>query len=175
MPPKVSICIPASHKLQYFKQALDSALTQTFSDYEIIVSDDSSSDAISEYVQSHRIPKLKYTRNSSPLGITKNWNACLKCAEGKFIKYLHDDDYFSNPTSLETFVHAIESSPKVGFVWCASQHVDAYDMPLHCFELSASQQSEMKEDPLAFHFQENYVGSPSITLFRKETIEDEML
>jgi glycosyltransferase involved in cell wall biosynthesis len=92
--PLVSIVIPAFNA-RYFADALNSALDQTYANLEILVGDDSGSDAIEALVKeaSVRLPgRLHYQRNPRRLGFAGNVLALLERAQGEAVKVLCDDD-----------------------------------------------------------------------------------
>jgi glycosyltransferase involved in cell wall biosynthesis len=90
--PTVTIVVPTYRRLHYLREALASALAQTYKDFELIVSDDSSSDEIADYVASLKDPRLRYRRNAKNLGIAMNNYAAFSEAKGSYIASLHDDD-----------------------------------------------------------------------------------
>ena len=98
--PVVSICIPTYKQTQYLKKCLESILVQDFKDIEIIVTDDTPDDSVDVFVMATigTIP-YRYYRNSPSLGPPENWNAAARKAQGKYIKILHHDDFFTQPDS----------------------------------------------------------------------------
>src|SRR4051812_26133509 len=116
--PKVSICIPAYNQPEYLKQALTSVLIQSYTDYEVIITDDSPSPIVEDLVKSFDFKGvLKYFHNDKPLGPPKNWNYCISKTKGDYIKIMHHDDWFTNSNSLEAFVKNMENSG-ADFVFC---------------------------------------------------------
>lgn len=102
--PFISICIPAYQRPQYLKRLLDSIRMQSYTDYEVIITDDSPDDSVYQlFNASSDIPSLYYHKNPQPLGTPANWNAAIKLAKGKWIKLMHDDDWFATPDSLLQF------------------------------------------------------------------------
>ena len=97
---KVSICIPSYKCANLLKKCLDSISIQTFTDYEIVISDDTSDDEIRELVYSYSNLPILYTKNIKPLGSPKNWNKAIKSATGEYIKIMHRDDWFTCSQSL---------------------------------------------------------------------------
>lgn len=91
--PLVSIVIPAFNS-RFFRQALESALAQTYEHVEIVICDDSPDEEIRDIVQSIVEPAhpIRYSRNSQCLGLQQNLLRCVKEASGEFIKVLCDDD-----------------------------------------------------------------------------------
>lgn len=87
--PQVSICIPA-YKPDFFETSLRSALAQTFTDLEIIVSDDCPDQSIKQICD--KFPgHINYSRNPDP-GPEKNLLRLFELARGEYIKFLFDDD-----------------------------------------------------------------------------------
>jgi len=109
--PFFSICIPAYEQTHFLKQTLDSIEDQIFTDYEIILSDDSISDEVHKLVSSYDFKgKLKYFRQNPSLGSPENWNFTLKQAIGQWIKILHhDDSLFDENTLADLFQIALKT------------------------------------------------------------------
>jgi len=164
--PLVSICIPTYNQLGYFQSALSSVLAQKFNDYEIIVTDDSSSDDIYEYI--NQIPNrgcIKYIRNKPSLGSPVNWNKALSMASGKFIKILHHDDQFFDEYSLGWFVEALNSNPSANIVFCSLLSCDVITGIERTHQPSSIDLLKLAEDP-SILFSGNFVGPPSGIIFR---------
>ena len=108
--PLVSICIPAYKQVRYLRKTLDSVLHQTYTDFEVIITDDSPDDAVRGLVDEYQttIPRLIYHRNRPALGTPANWNKAVSLATGTFVKVLHHDDWFTGPGSLAKFVSTAE-------------------------------------------------------------------
>ena len=109
MSPLISICIPAYERPAFLKRLLDSIAQQVFKDFEVIITDDSSSREIEELLFSTPYKySIHYQRNPRPLGTPLNWMEGIKHATGHWIKIMHDDDYFTSPDSLQQFVDQID-------------------------------------------------------------------
>lgn len=162
----VSICIPTYNSPDTLKKCLDSILTQTFQDYELIISDDSTTGDVAILLTNYDFgDKLIYVNNEVPLGSPSNWNNALRLAKGKYIKMMHHDDYFSSPRSLEKFVNSLESNPSAHFScsYTTIHFKQTGDYFLH--KQSASQIVRVKHEP-EFLFFRNVIGAPSATFFR---------
>src|SRR5438477_7380483 len=108
--PTVSICIPAYNQTTYLEKLLESVTRQKFIDFEIIVSDDSTTDEVSNLLSNFNFGrKLKYFRNHPSLGSPENWNASIRQATGQYIKIMHHDDLFTSETSLSEMVDFLET------------------------------------------------------------------
>ncbi|WP_256591857.1 glycosyltransferase family 2 protein, partial [Pseudomonas sp. HMWF006] len=92
--PLVTIAIPAFNP-QFFLVALESALSQTYANLEVVVCDDSDGNEIRELVDACEVPvsiRLRYVRNPQRLGFQGNLAACAQEANGDYLKLLCDDD-----------------------------------------------------------------------------------
>lgn len=101
----VSICIPTYNGERYLRTCLDSVLSQTFEDWEIILVDDCSSDRTFELAKKYanEEPRMTLFQNEKNLGLVGNWNHCVKLANGKWIKFVFQDD-FLEPDCLQKMV-----------------------------------------------------------------------
>ena len=90
----VSICIPTYNGSNYLEACLQSVCQQTFTDFEIIICDDCSSDNTIEIVKifQQKDPRIKLFINQKNLGLVGNWNRCLELAAGEWIKFVFQDD-----------------------------------------------------------------------------------
>jgi len=97
----VSICIPTYNGARFLSECLDTALAQTWSDFEIIVVDDRSTDSTVEVAATYaaRHPRVKLYQNDQNLGLAGNWTQCVRLARGQWIKFLFQDDLLG-PTCL---------------------------------------------------------------------------
>jgi glycosyltransferase involved in cell wall biosynthesis len=105
MPPKYSVLLPTKNRLELLKGAIETVALQSFGDWEIIVSDNCSTDDVIGYVSRLCDPRIKVSRSEVPLSVTDNWNRAINRASGDYIVMLGDDDglapnYFSRMNSL---------------------------------------------------------------------------
>ena len=164
---KVSICIPTYGKAEYVKQLLDSIFMQSYSDYEIIITDDTTGDEVAEVAKSYQDDRIRYYHNSEKLGHIFNWNRAIELANGDYIKIMFSDDWFTYNDSLETYVGLLESDQDVGFAFSGSMQVSktasyARQIP--------TQFLEKLEKDYRYLFLGNYAGAPSGTIYRNHGI-----
>lgn len=123
MTPRVSILVATWNRARFLPDALDGALAQTMPDFEIIVSDNASTDDTEELVRGYaaRDPRVRYFRNESNVGITRNFNlAYARASKAPFWVCLPSDDRW-DPTYLERTLAVMDAEPDVALV-----HTDAY-------------------------------------------------
>ena len=92
MTPKYSVAIPAYNRSDYLRQALESCLRQTVDDFEVIVSDDCSSEDLGAVVRSFGDPRIVYHRSEVRLGATANHQRAVTLSRGTYAITLNSDD-----------------------------------------------------------------------------------
>lgn len=117
--PRVTVFIPAYNRADYIELAIDSILQQDFTDFEVLVVDDGSTDATPELVAAYEDPRVRLERNTYNSGIPATRNRGLTEARGEFIALLDSDDY-SYPFRLRRQVDYLTRNPHVAQVggWC---------------------------------------------------------
>jgi len=122
MTPKlVSIIIPAWNAKDYIREAVDSALNQTYSYIEVIVVNDGSTDNTEDILKTYiSNPKFRYFKHEN-LGLAYARNTGLKNANGEFIAFLDSDDIFL-PEKIANQVEALENNLDFDFSYCDLLH-----------------------------------------------------
>jgi glycosyltransferase involved in cell wall biosynthesis len=166
--PSVSIVIPAYNAEQYIVEAIQSLQNQTFSDFEIIVSDDASTDRTVPLVQSMNDPRIKIISAANG-GVSAARNRGIAIAQGEFIAFLDADDLWE-PHKLALQVEALRANPKAGlsygwfYHWNYDVHKAAETKLLMC---------PSADGPEAYRtiLEENVVGNGS-NIFVRRTVFD---
>ncbi len=104
-PGSVTIAIPTRNRIDGLIKALTSAVGQTYTDLEIIVSDNNSGGDVKGALSAFKDGRIKSFRHDRDLSMTENWNFCLKQAAGDYFLLLSDDDQLV-PEAVETLVRA---------------------------------------------------------------------
>lgn len=102
--PFFSICIPTYNSVHYLKKLLNSIFSQSFTNYEVVISDDSTTDEVMNYCKEIEDARVIYLKHQSIHSATENWNFALKNASGKYRMLVHHDDYFSDHKILANIV-----------------------------------------------------------------------
>ena len=115
--PKVSVLMPIwNTREEHLREAMESILNQTFSDFEYLILNDSPDNTkLDEIVASYNDPRIRYARNEKNVGITPSRNKLLQMAEGEYIAIFDHDD-ISEPTRLEKQVAYLDAHPEIGVV-----------------------------------------------------------
>ena len=119
MQPLVSILIPVFNREQYIAECIQSALSQTIADIEIIIVDNSSTDKTPEICRmfAKEDDRIHFYQNSENVGPVRNWLTCVSKAKGTYTKILWSDDVIG-PLFLERLLPFLDD-PSVGFVYSA--------------------------------------------------------
>ncbi len=126
--PRVSVCIPTFNRAGYLAEAMASVLAQTYGDFELIISDNASTDNTGEVAASFNDSRVRYYRNPVNIGMAPNYNRCLELARGEYIAFVCDDDLWL-PDFLARTVEVLDHHPRVGVVGCDIQLMDAGGKP----------------------------------------------
>jgi len=175
--PKVSICIPAYKNAAGIVRLLDTVKQQGYTDYEVIITDDSPDDSVKTAAQESGIAELLYHKNEKRLGATANWNAAIHLAKGEYIKIMHHDDWFSAADSLEKFVKMLDEHPEADLAFCGTWQVTLDENGRQTENRFARHISdkhlEMIREDWHNLFFGGYIGAPSATICRNRGLDYE--
>lgn len=108
MDPLVTVIVTVFKRIEFLREALESALSQTLESYEIIVTDDADSDAAKAICKSINKPdRIRYRSNQQRLGVALNMRVAILEARGRYVAVLNDDDYWE-PDFLSRLVLPLE-------------------------------------------------------------------
>lgn len=156
-------------KPELLKRAINSVISQTFTDWEIIVVDDSPADyelrdevrdTVQQFSAEYRILYVQHTKN---LGASAARNTGINLAKGDYVSFLDDDDEYL-PQKLEHQLNRF--TPDIGLVYCRHYHIDD----------SSGQAQEVLKPCLEGRLydvlmRENVIGAPSFVMVRTECLE----
>ncbi len=113
--PRVSVLMPTYNRRRLLERAIASVLTQSFTDFELIVVNDASTDDTKTYLdelaqRDARVRPVHHERNYYP-DISRTLNEAMKLARGKYIARLDDDDYWCDPEKLAKQVAFLDAHP----------------------------------------------------------------
>lgn len=171
--PMVSILIPA-YKPEFFREALSSALNQSYPNLEIIVSDDSPDERIGKIVEENARVNLRYVRNVPANGQMKNYNRLIELAEGDYLKFLNDDDLL-HPDCVAKMIEAF----RVEGVALVTSYHELIGADGHRLDDQVVNRRLFPEDALiegssfaekVLKFRINFVGEPTCFMFRKDDV-----
>jgi glycosyltransferase involved in cell wall biosynthesis len=159
MTPLVTIAIPTFSRLHYLKEAVASALAQTYTNIEILIGDDGDDPAIREWAgqQEKLSSKVRYQRNTHNLGLAGNWNAVVEGARGEYVIIIGDDDRLL-PEFVRVCMEAV--LPDGTLVFCNQHLIDENGCRLE--QDTSSHQQRFGRDQLA----QGWVSDPEACAWR---------
>jgi glycosyltransferase involved in cell wall biosynthesis len=167
---KVSVCIPTYNQCLFIEKAICSAAQQSYPPFEIIVSNDCSTDATADILEklTKEISILKVINQPVNVGMVPNTDAVLKAATGELIVKLDSDDYL-HPDYIETLANLLLKYPEAGYAHAAVQQIDEYDNATKTRSLARSTGFYSSEKALkdAIH---GYQVAANIIMFRRSAL-----
>jgi glycosyltransferase involved in cell wall biosynthesis len=172
--PKISVCIPVYNCAEYIGNAIESVLSQSFSDFELIIVDNKSTDRTIEVVKTFSDDRIQVYQNDTNLGMLGNWNRTLELAHGEYIKILPADD-FLYPGCLDLQRKVLDSDfNKTISLVCGRKNI-INDKGKILFSRGFSRKGgEFKGNDAinrAIRSGGNIIGEPGAVMFRKELIK----
>jgi glycosyltransferase involved in cell wall biosynthesis len=169
MPPKISVCIPVKNGGAFLPLAVESVLGQSFQNIDLIIVDNCSSDGTAEWIEKRAAsaPRIRFYRNAVDIGMTANFNACLKQAQGEYIKFLCADDLLL-PRSLQRMSQVLDDDPRVSLVVGGRRLIDESGAKITTRRYAGWDMSV--PGPQAINrciFGGNDIGEPSAVMFRR--------
>lgn len=162
---KVSVIVPVYGAEKFVKRTLESLLSQTYENFEVIIVDDESPDRSLEICQRFVDPRIKIVRQENR-GLPGARNTGIRHATGDYIAFLDADDIWL-PTKLERHVEHLKQNPSVGISFSYSSFIDEEDRllglhqkPAYLWEITPSQV-----------LCRNPVGNGSAAVIRREVFE----
>ena len=132
---KFSINIPA-YKSKFLGKTLESVLSQTYIDYEVIIVDDHSPEDIFSIVSQFNDKRIRYYRNEvnkGAINVVDNWNICLSYSNGDYVICMGDDDMLS-PDALEKYAYYINKYPDVDVFHSRVMMIDELGQPIRTLQ-----------------------------------------
>lgn len=146
----MSIGMPIYNGALFIRRALDSLLSQTYKNFELIISDDASSDETSLICQDYlkRDARIKFFRQPQNLGLVKNFAFVLNLAQGEYFMWAAQDDWWDK-RFIEKMLEALKKNPK-------------YVVAMSHFKIKR-ESGEIEETPLGRH---DFTHSSNYRLFK---------
>ena len=185
--PLVSICIPTYNGEEFMLQCIQSAISQTYSNIEILIVDDGSTDKTIDIVNQFKVDnRVVIHRNVRNLGLVANWNKCLELAKGEWIKFLFQDDYLDS-NCIEVMMKSVEEGDKL--ISCKrrillDERLDESVKRYSEYETITFEMLGVKSNVAITIFPQaisafavsnicmNFIGEPTVVMFKKDVIKN---
>jgi glycosyltransferase involved in cell wall biosynthesis len=175
--PKVSIGMPVYNGVSFIREALDSLMGQTFPDFELIISDNASTDGTTEICREYAKmdSRIIYTRQTTNIGAVANFDFVLDQAGGQYFMWAAHDDVWSR-NFIEALLEIVEHQEAIAFGWSikTNEYLLPIKMPIlhnyigsrlfRCFKFYLRDDNG-KGDPTYALLKRSMISSPTFTSY----------
>jgi glycosyltransferase involved in cell wall biosynthesis len=169
---RVSIGMPVFNGDNYLAGALDSILRQTYSDFELIISDNASTDRTGEICREYASSdaRIRYVRNEANLGAARNYNRVFALSSGKYFKWASHDDLCA-PEFLERCVEVLDREASVVLSYSRTSIIDEHGKPIRTYCDDFNLNSPLPHERFHRVFAANRMLNPIAGVVRSETLK----
>ncbi|WP_306132219.1 glycosyltransferase family 2 protein [Roseivivax marinus] len=156
--PVLSIGLPVCNGAQYLREAIDSILSQTWDDFELIISDNASEDETADICAAYaeQDPRVRLIRQPRNLGAAPNYNLLVDEARGRYFKWAAHDDNL-RPRFLEACIDALEANPQAVLAYPRTDVIDGAGRVIGPFDDGLDLRGETAEDRLVAYLRRNFM------------------
>lgn len=163
MKPYITVIIPTYNRAHLLPDAMDSVLSQTYEDFELLVVDDHSTDNTEQVVKDYSDSRIKHLKNNRTKGAQGARNTGIFAAKGEWLAFLDSDDFWVE-TKLEKQLCVIKNRQDLVGVSCGFKRID-----IHTGQLLSTTLPVKKAFQRDDIFHKNIIGGFSVFLCRKST------
>lgn len=165
--PKVSVVMPVLNGERYLRYSIESILKQTYTDFELLIVNDGSTDSSLEIIKSYSDPRIRLINNEKNLGLVKTRNLGFYEAKGIYIALLDCDD-IAYPTRLAEQIAAMDKDSELGLLGSWADCIDEYGKNLS--NISWRPEISSSKIPATLLFMNCFATSS--VLIRKQALPD---
>jgi glycosyltransferase involved in cell wall biosynthesis len=178
--PKISVCMPVFNGEKFLQQAIESILTQSYGNFELIIADDCSTDESRSIINSFasRDKRIRTIFNERNIGLFPNYNQCLEAASGQLIKLFAQDDLL-HKECLSKCIAAFRAHPEVVLVSVKRVCIDAEGSTVNEAPISPGEYLSETQNVLGRTVMEeslpslvNFIGEPSTVMFHASATDE---
>lgn len=165
--------IPVFNRQDYIAAAIKSVLSQSYTNFELVIHDDNSSDNSLKVIKSFHDPRIRVIHTTTNHGMIVGWNFLLKKAKGKYIKQMGSDDLLAK-NCLKEQVKILESNKCISLVTCQRVVINERGLKTKNFQFSDSScliNGIEHAHWILTTIRENKIGEPCATMFRRKDLE----
>jgi glycosyltransferase involved in cell wall biosynthesis len=166
---KITICVSTYNRLVFLPRLFNSIASQKYKNYEVIVTDNSSTNDIENYIKENSFGfPITYIKNNPPLSFAHNWTAGMHFSKSEWIKVMHDDDFFSSDDALGIFAQEMDADFDIIF-----SGYNAYfenNQALTNKTINQEKFNTIKKNPFLL-LANNLIGNPSVVMFKNKGID----
>jgi len=170
---RISVGMPVYNGENYIREALDSILSQTFRDFELVISDNASTDATEEICKEYlaKDERVRYYRNSRNMGATWNNNRVFELAQGEYFKWAAHDDICASEFLEECF-EALDRDPSVVLAYPWTKNIDQNSKVTGEYDLDGKLKLASSRPPVRFRsMQRAFMCYPIFGVIRSSVLK----
>ncbi len=169
--PRVSVGLPVYNGEPFLVQALEALLSQTFTDFELIICDNASTDGTEAICRGYaaRDPRVRYLRHARNIGVNRNFNHCVAEARAPYFRWAASDDLCA-PTLLEKLVAVLDARPDVVLAYPGTREIDERGDTVRDYSDGLGLEQEAPHQRFSACLWKVYWCNPLFGLFRTEVL-----
>jgi glycosyltransferase involved in cell wall biosynthesis len=169
--PTISVGMPVYNGEQYLALSIDSVLAQSYGDFELIISDNASSDATESICRRYagQDSRIRYVRNERNIGASGNYNQLFRLARGRYFRWFNADD-LSSPRLHELCLKTIEEHPDASMVYGKTDIIDGEGRFLSHYEDRLDLRQESAAERFMAYFKQVGLTNAIYGLMRCEAL-----
>jgi len=175
MKPKISVLIPTYNSSDFIQETIDSVLKQTFQNFEIIITDDGSTDNTIDQIKTIKDPRITLYKFNQNRGISAALNNCIVKSQGEYIATVGSDDIFCK-YKLSKQIDYLEKNSSIGASFTLAELIDDKGKPYHnyshLYDSFIFQENKQRHEWLHFFFSHTNVLCASSLVIRKNCQDD---
>ena len=174
--PKLTIGMPIYNGERFLEETMDSLLNQSFEDFELIISDNASTDRTEKICKTFEAKdsRIQYLRLEENLGASENHNRLISIASGKYFKWAAHDDICA-PTFLERCVEVLDQDPNIVLAYSRVKAIDEDGTELFEYVPKPMLNSSRAHERLFESICVPHAQSPVFGVVRREVLQDTKL
>ena len=167
----MSVGVPVRNGARFLAETLDSLLAQSYADFELLISDNASTDETETICRAYaaRDPRIHFFRSDVDLGLAGNYNFLFLQARGKYFKWAAADD-LHEPDYLRRCVEVLDRDPSVVLAYCKSRFIDENGKPVVETDPGFDPRSEAARERLRYVIRSNRWVNAIFGLIRSEVL-----
>jgi lipopolysaccharide biosynthesis glycosyltransferase len=171
--PRVTIAIPTFNRPQLLRNCLESVIAQEFTDFHVLILDNSAKGATEKIVKSFADQRINYSRNETDLGLFGNWVRALDLYSSPYIAIFHESDRML-PNFVSDSVSILDNHPEAAFSFCSASFIDYRGNPLNRKDKSDIPHGVMDGLGYLHHIVAGSLGitQPSTVMMRSSALAD---
>ena len=178
------MCVCTFNGASVVGRAIESILSQSYGDFELLVVDDASSDTTIELVRRHREPRLRIFENPRNLGNARNRSLAVRLSRGELVKFVDQDDWIA-PSCLAEHTKLMDANPGLGFSFSRravvvedteSPNEDVWPRGDAVLDAPVGDLDEVMPGPALLErfvdagFRDNWIGEPTSVMIRRSSL-----